>query len=126
MGVAVNCTWTDWPWCERRHGRQDAGLTPENSKFGIRCGRCGVQHEATCPGAVAYRDHIRALAQSMTQIQTSRVHPTWLDRLLLWQRAYQTKIFDQQREVVGRGRTPEASQEAAERQWLAELADKSK
>jgi len=39
---------------------------------------------------------------------------------MLWQRAYQTKICDELHEVVGRGPTREAAQEAAERQWVAE------
>jgi hypothetical protein len=38
---------------------------------------------------------------------------------MLWQRAYQTKICDGHHEVVGRGPTREAAQEAAERQWVA-------
>ena len=38
---------------------------------------------------------------------------------MLWQRAYQTKICDGRHEVVGRGPTGEAAQEAAERQWVA-------
>jgi hypothetical protein len=57
----------------------------------------------------------------MTQVRTSRVRRTWLDKLLLWQRAYETRIFDEHREVSGRGPTPEASQDAAERRWVAEL-----
>jgi hypothetical protein len=32
-----------------------------------------------------------------------------------------TKIWDMHREAVGRGPTPEASQEAAERQWVLKL-----
>jgi hypothetical protein len=55
-----------------------------------------------------------------TQIVTSRVHRTWLDRLKLWRHAYQTKISDSRREVTGRGASPEASQEAAERRWVEE------
>jgi hypothetical protein len=39
---------------------------------------------------------------------------------MLWQRAHQTKISDGHHEAVGRGPTPEAAQEAAERQWVAE------
>ena len=46
---------------------------------------------------------------------------TWLDRLLLWQRAYETRIFDAHRDVIGRGPTPEASQKAAERKWDTKL-----
>jgi hypothetical protein len=55
-----------------------------------------------------------------TQIETSRVHWTWADKLKLWRRAYETKIWDGQRQVIGRGSTPNASQEAAERQWVEE------
>jgi hypothetical protein len=55
-----------------------------------------------------------------TEVRTSRVSRTWLEKLV-WKRAYETKIFDERREVCGRGQTPEASQEAAERQWVAEL-----
>jgi hypothetical protein len=57
----------------------------------------------------------------MTEVQTSRVHRTWLEKLMLWQRAYQTKIIDGHHEVVGRGATAEASQAAAERLWVAEM-----
>ena len=56
----------------------------------------------------------------MAEIQTSRVHRTWLDKLFLWRRAYQTEIFDERREVFGRGPTPEASQGDAERRWVVE------
>ena len=52
------------------------------------------------------------------QIVTLRVHRTWLDRLKLWRHAYQTKISDSRREVIGRASSPEASQEAAKRQWV--------
>jgi hypothetical protein len=56
----------------------------------------------------------------MTEVRTSRARRTWLEKLV-WKRAYETKIFDERREVCGRGPTPEASQEAAELQWVAEL-----
>ena len=56
----------------------------------------------------------------MTEVITSRTHRTWAEKLMLWQRAYQTKICDELHEVVGRGPTREAAQEAAERQWVAE------
>jgi hypothetical protein len=56
-----------------------------------------------------------------TQIETSRVHRTWTDKLKMWRRAYETKIFDEHREAFGRGPTPEASKEAAERRWVEEL-----
>jgi len=53
-----------------------------------------------------------------TQIETSRVHRTWVDKLRLWRRAYITKIWDEHREAIGRGPSPKASQEAAEKQWV--------
>ena len=53
-----------------------------------------------------------------TEIQTARVRRTWIDRLMLWHRAYETKIFDEHREAFGRGPTPARSQEAAERRWV--------
>jgi len=39
---------------------------------------------------------------------------------MLWKQAFRTKIWDQDRKAVGRGPTPEAAQEAAERVWVAE------
>ena len=68
----------------------------------------------------------RCQALRMTEIQISRVHRTWLDKLRLWPRAYQTKIFDGRREVFGRGPTPEAAQDAAERLWVTELPTEDK
>jgi hypothetical protein len=35
----------------------------------------------------------------------------------MWQRAYETKIWDSRGEITGRGSSPEASQKAAERRW---------
>ena len=58
-----------------------------------------------------------------TELQTVRVRRTWLDKLQFWQRAYQTKIFDERREVYGRGRTGEASVGAT---LVAELAEKAR
>ena len=63
----------------------------------------------------------RGVRLTLMEIQTSRIHRTWLDKLSLWQRAYRTKIIDEHREVVGRGPTPKASRVDAERRWLAEL-----
>ena len=54
-----------------------------------------------------------------TEIRTERIRRTWLDKLLLWSRAYQTKIFDAHREVVGRGPTAQSSGEAALERWVA-------
>jgi hypothetical protein len=53
-----------------------------------------------------------------TEIQTERVHRTWLDKVLLWRRAFQTRIYDQQREAIGRGPTAEASRKAALEKWV--------
>ena len=48
-----------------------------------------------------------------TESRTRRVHRTWLEKLSFRQHAYETKIFDQRGEILGRGATPEASQRAA-------------
>jgi hypothetical protein len=39
---------------------------------------------------------------------------------MLWKRAYETKISDGHLQAIGRGSTPEAAQETAERNWVAE------
>ena len=57
---------------------------------------------------------------AMTQIRTSSTRRTWAEKLMLWKQAFRTKILDQDRKAVGRGPTPEAAQEAAERVWVAE------
>ena len=63
------------------------------------------------------RSQIRLMA---TQIETARVRRTLRDRLLLWRRAFETKIFDERREAVGRGPTVEASREAALTVWVSD------
>jgi hypothetical protein len=40
---------------------------------------------------------------------------------MLWGRAYATKVSEQHREVIGRGPTPEISQEAAIKRWNDEI-----
>ena len=60
-----------------------------------------------------------------TELQTVRVRRRWQEKLLLWQRAYETKIRDARREVYGRGPTREASVEAAERRWIAETTSEA-
>jgi hypothetical protein len=55
-----------------------------------------------------------------TEIRTERVHRTWLDKLLFWKRAYQTRVFDEHREARGRGPTAEASKQAALSKWVSE------
>ena len=54
-----------------------------------------------------------------TQIKTWRSRRTWIERLR-WKRAYETKIFDECLEALGRGPTPEASLAAAEWRWVEE------
>jgi hypothetical protein len=55
-----------------------------------------------------------------TEIQTERVQRTWTDKVLLWRRAYQTRIYDEHREAIGRGPTVQASREAALEKWVTE------
>ena len=60
------------------------------------------------------------MTEVRSSIRTSRVHRTWLEKLMLWPRAYETTIWDDEgRRIIGRGSTPEAAQGAAERQWAA-------
>ena len=56
------------------------------------------------------------------EIRTRRMRRTWLERLRLWQRAYETKVLDNVREAVGRGQTPEAAQDAALKRWAPSYA----
>jgi hypothetical protein len=56
----------------------------------------------------------------MTKVRTSRTRRTWAEKLMLWKRAYRTKISDGHLQAIGRGSTPEAAQETAERNWVAE------
>jgi hypothetical protein len=41
-----------------------------------------------------------------------------MDVLLLWRRAYETRIFNEQREAIGRGPDEEASRKAALEIWV--------
>jgi len=52
------------------------------------------------------------------QSRTSRVRRTWAEKLLRWPHAYETEISYGHRKVIGRGSTPEASIEAAERRMI--------
>jgi hypothetical protein len=52
-----------------------------------------------------------------TEIKTWRARRSLLDKLKGWERAYETKISNGRREAVGRGRTLNASREAAQRRW---------
>jgi hypothetical protein len=51
-------------------------------------------------------------------IETERVPRSWADLLLPWRHAYETRVFDEAREAVGRGPTYEASREAALEKWV--------
>jgi len=78
---------------------------------------------APATGAPATGNHATSLDHDPflgTYVQTSRVRRTWSDRLKMWQRAYETKIWDSRDEITGRGSSPEASQKAAERRWIKE------
>ena len=41
----------------------------------------------------------------MTKVRTSRTRRTWAEKLMLWKRAYRTKISDGHDEAIGRGST---------------------
>jgi len=57
-----------------------------------------------------------------TEITTVRSQRTWFEKLRMWQRAYETQIRDERHKAIGRGATPEASQEAAQRRWVKEIS----
>jgi hypothetical protein len=59
------------------------------------------------------------------ETNTRRVRRTWLNKLSFWQHAYETKIFDQGHEALGRGPTPEASRQAAMKLWVARTSNHS-
>ena len=48
---------------------------------------------------------------------TRRIRRGWLDRLKGYDRLFETELTDGQHTVYGRGRTPEASQRSARRNW---------
>jgi hypothetical protein len=54
-----------------------------------------------------------------TNIETSRVKRTWMN-VTLWRRAFTTRIFNEQREVVGRGSSEQSSREAALTAWVTD------
>jgi hypothetical protein len=56
------------------------------------------------------------------RVETRLNHRTWIERLLLWRHAYETKIWEFGHEVIGRGPTPEVSQEAAMKRWNEEIS----
>ncbi len=44
------------------------------------------------------------------EIRIRRVRRTWLERLFLWERAYEARLHRGQEEIIERGKTPEAAQ----------------
>jgi hypothetical protein len=54
--------------------------------------------------------------------ETRRSHRTWIERLLLWKQAYETRLWASGHEVIGRGPTAEVSQESAVRRWNKAVA----
>jgi hypothetical protein len=46
------------------------------------------------------------------KVETRLAHRTWIERLLLWRHAYETKIWESGHEVVGRGPTPGRGRQA--------------
>ena len=77
---------------------------------------------AIFPGIQLHSRHLRDSNFRLSNriADRSSVRRRWLDKLQCWQRAYQTKIFDERREVYGRGPTRVASVEEADRRWVAE------
>jgi hypothetical protein len=85
--------------------------------------------KSPCCGSMTsqpFRHSYRFITVVNVEIRTSRTRRTWVEKAMLWPRAYQTRIFDQHREIVGRGPTPEASREDAKRRWITELSAESK
>ena len=56
-------------------------------------------------------------------IETRRVKRRWIERILLWARAYETKLWQSGHEVTGRGPTPKASEAAAIKKWNEENSE---
>jgi hypothetical protein len=60
-----------------------------------------------------------------SEIKTMRVRRTWLDKLMLWKQAYETKVSNGLREFIGRGPTRDASEQSALRRWNAKAPAES-
>jgi len=56
-------------------------------------------------------------SMSKMALRTRRVQRSLVERLLGWDRAYETEAAEGLRAVTGRGKTPEDSQKAASRSW---------
>ena len=48
------------------------------------------------------------------EIRIRRVPRTWLERLFLWERAYEARLHRDQEEISERGKTPEAAQDLSD------------
>jgi hypothetical protein len=57
--------------------------------------------------------------------RTKRIRRGLLDRLKGFHRLYETKVTDGERVAFGRGPTPEASQEVAERNWVSKFGQEA-
>jgi hypothetical protein len=55
------------------------------------------------------------------KVETRVDHRTWMERLLLWRHAYETKIWESGHEVTGRGPTAEVSRQVAIKIWNEEI-----
>ena len=71
--------------------------------------------------AILVDEQIRA-----AEPKTYRVPRTFLERLKLWRRVYETKILSSGCEAFGRGPTPEASVETAKRWVSRQSAEKER
>jgi hypothetical protein len=54
-------------------------------------------------------------------IETFRVQRTWIERLFLWPRAYETEVTSDGHKTIGRGPTREVSETVAKQRWNKEL-----
>jgi hypothetical protein len=52
--------------------------------------------------------------------KTRPVPRNWIEKLLLWPRAYETKIWLPGHDVTGRGPSQESSEKAAVKKWNGE------
>jgi hypothetical protein len=57
----------------------------------------------------------------IAETKTQRVHRTWFERLKMWRHAYETKVFDEHCEALGRGPTPGAARDAALKRWNEQI-----
>jgi hypothetical protein len=67
-------------------------------------------------------------AQEMSELlsRTERIRRRLIDRLMGFERLYETKVTDGQRVAYGRGATPKTSQQWAQRNWDARFGRDAK